>query len=269
MVKIIGVGDNTVDQYLHLGMMFPGGNSVNVPVFARRAGHQASYIGTFGNDRYGKLIYESLKDEEVDVSHCRIVDGPNARSQITLVDGDRVFGEHDEGVSEKIDLNQADLDFIKGHNALHTSIYSAIEKKLPTLKEYTPNLSFDFSEIWTEAYLAKFAQWVDFAFLSYPKASEQEIRDLMLGLSARGPQIIVVTLGIRGSRAFDGESFYKQSIKKVNVVDTLGAGDAFIGRFLVEYLTHQSIKDALEKATFSAADACLNNGAFGHGISID
>lgn len=38
MIRIIGVGDNTVDTYIHLKKAFPGGNALNVAVLARRNG---------------------------------------------------------------------------------------------------------------------------------------------------------------------------------------------------------------------------------------
>lgn len=46
-MKIIGVGDNTVDVYLHQGKMYPGGNSVNVPVLCRKAGAEAAALSAF------------------------------------------------------------------------------------------------------------------------------------------------------------------------------------------------------------------------------
>jgi fructoselysine 6-kinase len=53
---------------------------------------------------------------------------------------------------------------------------------------------------------------------------------------------------------------------ETNVVDTLGAGDAFAARFLVEYLGGSPIGEALEKAALSAAETCGYYGAFGYGI---
>ena len=58
-MKIIGVGDNMVDVYLHQGKMYPGGNSVNVPVLCHKAGaDEAAYIGIFGDDVAGKDVYK-------------------------------------------------------------------------------------------------------------------------------------------------------------------------------------------------------------------
>ena len=41
-VKVLGIGDNVVDKYLNLGLMFPGGNALNVAVFAHRYGADAA-----------------------------------------------------------------------------------------------------------------------------------------------------------------------------------------------------------------------------------
>ena len=38
MVRIVAVGDNVVDCYMAQGRMFPGGNCLNVSVFARLFG---------------------------------------------------------------------------------------------------------------------------------------------------------------------------------------------------------------------------------------
>jgi fructoselysine 6-kinase len=37
VLRVIGVGDNAVDRYLDMGKMFPGGNTVNFSVYAKRA----------------------------------------------------------------------------------------------------------------------------------------------------------------------------------------------------------------------------------------
>jgi fructoselysine 6-kinase len=68
MVWVIGVGDNTIDKYQDLRVMFPGGNAVNVAVLAHRYGHPASYIGWLGDDAHGHLILNVLEglDEKDD-----------------------------------------------------------------------------------------------------------------------------------------------------------------------------------------------------------
>lgn len=263
---IVGVGDNTVDKYLHLKMMFPGGNAVNVPVLARRYGHQASYIGWLGNDVYGHLILDALVAEGVDVSRCRVVDGPNAHGEVMVIDGDRVFGRSDHGVTQLIALTDEDFAFIRQHDVTHTSIYSHIEPDLARLSTASRLLSFDYSQEATRDYLSATLPHVDIAFLSCPQQSQPEVEDYMRWVHQQGPALVVVTRGKLGSLVFDGTHFHSFGIVETDVVDTLGAGDAFIARFLVEYVGGTPIPEAMAKAAQSAAETCRYYGAFGHGV---
>ena len=268
VVRVIGVGDNTVDTYLDLGMMFPGGNAVNVAVLAHRYGHPASYVGWLGDDDRGRLILSALQKEGVDTSHCRVVNGPTAYNDVSLVDGDRVFGEYDYGVSAQIVLTEKDLRFVGQHDLTHTSIYSHIERDLEKLSDASRHLSFDFSDEWSREYLSDVLPWVDTAILSYPDRSETETEDLLRWIHARGPACALVTQGKRGAAVYDGQRVYRQPIVEAKVIDTLGAGDAFAARFLVEHLSGVPMQVALLEAAQSAAETCGYYGAFGHGISF-
>jgi len=268
MVRIIGVGDNTVDKYLDLGMMFPGGNAVNVPVLAHRYGHPAGYIGWLGDDAYGRLVLSALRQEGIAISRCRVVDGPNSYSEVRLVGGERIFGDSISGACEQIALTDEDLEHISRHDLAHTSIYSHIERYLPRLSEAARCLSFDFSQEWDDKYLAATLPWVDIALLSFPKCSAMEIRELVRWVHALGPACVLVTQGQQGAAAYDGRRVVRQDIVETEVVDTLGAGDAFAARFLVEYLSGVPIEAALEAAAKSAAETCGYYGAFGYGVSL-
>ena len=53
MVRVLGIGDNTVDIYVDQDVQFPGGNAVNVAVMMKRLGAEASYLGCIGTDFLG------------------------------------------------------------------------------------------------------------------------------------------------------------------------------------------------------------------------
>ena len=62
--------------------------------------------------------------------------------------------------------------------------------------------------------------------------------------------------------------FYAEGIRPTTIVDTLGAGDAFIAAFLVAFLKNSDPKAALAAGAENAARACAYQGAFGHGQPI-
>jgi fructoselysine 6-kinase len=266
MISVIGVGDNTVDRYLHMGRMFPGGNSVNVPVMAHRLGSPAAYLGWLAKEPNGMLIYSSLIEEGVDVSRCRLVEGQNAYCEITLKDGDRVFGEYSEGVCAQIALNELDFEFISKFELVHTSVYSFISPYLKQLRSVSKVLSYDFSREWNRDTLAETLPYIDIALISNPVKDIEENRELIFYASSFGPDIVIVTSGEQGALLYDGRQFFTQAVFPVEeVVDTLGAGDAFAARFMVDYLSGVSAPEALQNAAKSAAETCMYFGAFGHG----
>ena len=55
-MKIAGIGDNVIDRYMNMGIMFPGGNAVNVAAHAALLGAEAAYVGSIGADREGKIL---------------------------------------------------------------------------------------------------------------------------------------------------------------------------------------------------------------------
>ena len=269
MFGVIGVGDNTVDRYLHLGKMFPGGNAVNVAVHARRMGCRAAYLGWIANDPHGRLVHQALSEEKVDLSHSRMVEGKGAFCEITLKDGDRVFGEYSDGVCGQIALNQEDLEFIGSFNLVHTSVYSHLDDQLEILAGHSTNLSYDFSQEWDKALLKKNLPFTDFALISNPAESIMVNKDLINYASGIGSAKLLITNGKEGAVFFDGNSLLLQKVIRISgVVDTLGAGDAFAARFMVDYLNGVSVSEALENAAHAAAQACTYFGAFGHGAPI-
>lgn len=267
-MRIVGVGDNTVDVYVHLGKAFPGGNAVNVPVFCSRLGNAAAYVGSFGNDWAGDLLKTALGTEGVDTAHCQTFDHSNAWSNIDVVDGDRVFVGADSGASARIELRKEDLDFVSTFDIVHSSVYSHLEDRLPELKRHAALLSFDFAQNWEASYLAKVLPHVDIAFFSAPSMAPQELRGALERLRGQGPRIAVATQGAKGATAVDGNGLYLEEAKPTTVVDTLGAGDALIAAFLDAVVAGASLPEALNAGTLEAAKACRQFGAFGHGVRV-
>lgn len=266
MTSIIGVGDNTVDTYTHRRTKFPGGNAVNVAVLAHRYGAEAAYLGCVGKDDAGSLILDSLRKEGLDVSRCRALDRHStAYSSVSVVNGDRVFGKSDPGASQYIQLTDADLSYIQNFDLVHTSVYSFLEGQLAKLKEYSRLLSFDLSQRHDQKYLQTVLPYCDIVFLSLSDVSNDERDRLMSEMISLGPSLVVMTRGKEGSWVYDGSNLFHQGILPVETVDSLGAGDAFAARFLVETSNGVSIPHAMKLAAESAADNCTHYGAYGYG----
>jgi ribokinase len=71
----------------------------------------------------------------------------------------------------------------------------------------------------------------------------------------------VVTLGGDGCVALTADSLVELDAYKVPVVDTTGAGDAFVGAFAVALSQGSSFDDALMFASAAGAATCAHIGA--------
>ena len=266
-MRILGVGDNTVDIYVDRGVQFPGGNAVNVAVLARRLGAEAGYLGCIGADVYGEIVRDALAEEGVDISRLRRIDGPNPWCRIRHEGADRKFAGSSPGVRGAYDFGDDDGAYIASFDIAHTSAQSDIDAHLPFLARHARRLSYDYSEKWRRpAAAATFAE-VDLAFASFPGACDDECRALIDEMRGRGVRdLVVVTRGPAGAAAGRiGADALFEGVRPAAIVDTLGAGDGFIAGFLVSYLTAPDIGAALAAGADNAARVCGHHGAFGHG----
>ena len=75
-------------------------------------------------------------------------------------------------------------------------------------------------------------------------------------------QMLILTCGTHGSYVFyeDGKNSF-QPTPKVNVADTVGAGDSFTGAFVASVFKGASVEEAHRKAVAVSAFVCTQNGA--------
>ena len=136
-MRLAAVGSNCIDYYNNIdgGKAFPGGGPVNMAVYTLRLGGEAAYIGPVGDDVYGQIMIETIKAKGVDTSHLRVEKGKTAVTQVELIDGERVFGDYDEGVLEKYKLTDEDIDYIKNFDVVICDVWGKVEGQFKELKE--------------------------------------------------------------------------------------------------------------------------------------
>lgn len=262
-LRMCSIGDNTVDRYVDHGMWYPGGSAANVAVHARRLGIDAGYIGIVGSDDASALVRRSLESESVDLARLRSEPGPNAFTDIYLDEnGNRHFGDHSAPSSALI-LDDADLDYLRGCDWIHTGHSSATESQLGKMASIAP-VMFDFSHS-SLGYAAPLLEHTTISAFSRPELADAQCRELLTDVCSRGPSIAVVTRGARATIARRGD-FASQSAHEITVVDTLGAGDAFLAAFAANLMAGGTLAVALSAATEYAAESCMHLGAYGHGV---
>ena len=68
MVKVLGLGDNVCDVYLHTNTMYPGGQAVNFAVYASELGAESDFMGVFGKDAVADMYRKHWMSTESDTA---------------------------------------------------------------------------------------------------------------------------------------------------------------------------------------------------------
>ncbi|MGA5757935.1 PfkB family carbohydrate kinase [Nonomuraea bangladeshensis] len=284
-MRVLGFGDNIVDRFVDRGVDYPGGNSVNVAVYARRLGADSAYLGVFGDDDLGTFLGGAIAAEGVDAGRCVVRRGESGVSHLRVDDGERIFlGWNGGGVTvrEPLALDDALLGYVAGFDLVHSSVYSRSEPELPKLAALGgPLVSFDLSseeEYRDPAYLDRVCPHADLVLLSCSHLSPAATEELLAEVVRRGAGLALGTRGVDGATAADGRVTVSGPARLVDdgaLVDTMGCGDAFLAGFAVSLLrggwtrdarpTPGLIERALEDGALAAYDQCFVEGAFGHG----
>lgn len=261
-IRIAAVGDNCIDFYENTGEYYAGGNPVNVAVYVKRMNGHSSYTGVVGNDNYGKFMIEAIKAKGVDTSHIRILDGKTAVTHVELKDGDRILGDYEEGVMAEFKLTEEDIEFLCSHDLVVTGIWGMIESELHKIKERGVPVAFDFADKIDHEITQKALSNVDYAFFSCDQMSNEELHEFMKYIKTKGPSIVVVTRGEKGSIAYDGNEFTEFGIIECEVVDSMGAGDSYIAGFLLGILEGKSIAECMKKGAQNSSETIGYYGAW-------
>ncbi len=282
-MRVLGFGDNIVDRFLDRGLDYPGGNCVNVAVFARRLGADAAYLGVFGDDDAGAYLAASIAAEGVDVSRSVVRAGESGVSTLRVEHGERTFlGWNGGGVTVRspLELDDALLEYVAGFDLVHSSVYSRSEPELPKLAGGPALVSFDLSsedEFRTAEYLDRVCPSADLVLFSCSHLSTEQTRALLAEAIARGASVALGTRGTEGAIVTDGGVTVEAGAHLVEdptaIIDTMGCGDAFLGGFIVSLLaggwsrgsrpSRAQLAAALAAGADAAYEQCFVEGAFG------
>ena len=258
---LAAVGDNCMDVY-STGEAYPGGNPVNVAVYFVRMGGRASYTGIVGTDKYGEIMKNAISSKGVDTATVEEKPGNTAITHVELINGDRVFGEYDEGVMADFSLSPAQLEYLKNQELVVTALWGNSHGYLAEIKAAGAKTAYD-AATRPESKPAQTAlPSVDYFFFSAENGENDELYELMKKLHAAGPEYVVATLGSSGSIAYDGTGFTRCGIVECDVVDTMGAGDSYIAGFLKGVSDGMPLIECMRMGAENASVTLGYNGAW-------
>lgn len=267
----------------------PGGAPANVAVAAARLGSSTAFIGKVGADFFGEHLREVLARENVDTRG--LMSDPDARTTLAFIaqpdhNNEYIFYRN-PGADQRLRPDELDRSLLTATRALHVGSISLTDEPARSatleavriVRERKVLVSFDVNyrpALWrspAEA-LTQIAALLPQADLLKVNEQESELltnvadiekaTDLLL---ARGPKLIVVTLGAKGSYFRTADKAGYMPGFQVDALDSTGCGDAFTGALLSQLIPH-GIKDldahivkALQFANAAGAITATRRGA--------
>ena len=285
---ILAIGEILIDKIVENGTQknFLGGAPVNMIVNAKKEGSKCAFVGRVGNDDNGKFLISQIKKAGLDRLDIQ-VDNERATTiaLVTLDNGERDFKFVRSNTADyHLSVEEIDFNSYKNLQLIHLGSLMLSEKEgvefaneiVKKSKELGVKLSFDVNfraDTYDSVEVAKKTYLPFIKSADIVKFSEEEV-ELFTGEAdickaceslSRENQLIVVTLGSKGSfYYFNGNSAIKPT-KPIKPIDTTGAGDAFFGSFIANVvgkdLSSENILIALERANKKGAETTQFYGA--------
>jgi fructoselysine 6-kinase len=263
MKPVATMGDNCLDRYLPpLEREFVGGNALNVAVGLRDLGHDVAYAGAVGPDEAGRAVLAAARARGIDITHVQLNDAPTGVTTIRLTDdGDRVFESEVLGSSATFRPTGTALAEIGRRAWVHGAGLWGGVAGFTSLRSAGPRLSYDFSHLSTPERMAELCPHLQVAFMSAPGADGDGALELARRAIDAGAAAAVVTRGRHGSLAVSA-GIHRQPPIPVTVVDTLGAGDAYIAACISALVEDAPLDMAMQRGADAAARTCTHYGAW-------
>lgn len=275
MYDVVGIGSALFDT-LMLADEFPqedtklrsnttklqgGGPCSTALVAVKKLGLNSTYMGTVGDDAYGKLIMEEFKKYQVGTENIRIIENCISANAFVLLNTSKSTRTcvWNLGTLPPLDESDVDLDTIKKARFLHldglqldAAIFAA--KKA---REYGVQVSMDAGGLYSG--IDKLLPYVDVLIPSEEFALKftgcRCAKEALHFLKNKyNPRILVITQGKKGGIIYHNDEIKVYPAFEVDVVDTNGAGDVFHGAYLVGLLKDM---DPMACAYFASAASAL------------
>ena len=251
-----------------------GGKGSNQAINARRAGAKVAFVGAVGDDAAGRDALNLWRSEGIDIRHTVVRPGsPTGKAFIVIP----ASGENNIVVSSGANETLLPQDVAAARSCiagaslvlaqLEVSAASVAEAFLlgrragaVTVLNAAPAAGAVPDAVWTKT---------DFLIVNETEARQltgnitEDNQKLCLLLRSQVRLGAVITLGAMGAIgiAADGEIVTVAS-PSIAVVDTTGAGDAFVGAFCSGWLRTLDLRASLQLGTAAGSLACTFRGAF-------
>lgn len=257
-----------------------GGAPLNVALRAKSFNNDVAMISAIGNDDLGKALLSFLKEHEINTECIQVLEHYKTGEVKVFLDekGSASYTIDSPCAWDKIELKDSLIETVKASDALvfgslitrdDTSKHTLFELlEYANYKIFDLNLRPPYYTKETLIFLMEKADFIKFnddelyevsAFLgSKSNSLEQNIHYIAKTTNTKR---ICVTKGAHGAvLLYDGLLYYNSGYR-IKVVDTVGAGDSFLGTLISQLLNSINPQESIDYACAVGALVAQSEGA--------
>src|SRR5579863_8681395 len=248
----------------------PGGKGGNQAVAAARLGAEVDMVGCVGDDAFGQQLLADLQAEHVGTDHVRVIPGTPTGLAMIAVDSS---AENLIVVAPGANHEVSPADVAAAQSTPTDVLVISAEIPVPAIRSalaHPPGVLciLNLAPVPPEAaaILADRPDWLVVneseaaALLNDPHRSRSAAQ-AAAALVTQGVRHAVVTAGAHGAAVAGPEGTNAIPGFKVQAVDTVGAGDTFVGALAVALAAGVPAPDAVRAAAAAGAAAVTRQGA--------
>lgn len=248
-----------------------GGGGTNTAVSFSRLGLKTAYLGNIGLDENGSKVISLLKKEKIEFIGVRGEDQTGYSIILDSIENDRTILTN-KGANNNLKFTDINKKKLNSKWFYFSSMMGNSLKSLELLSEYAKNkgikIAFNPSIYLikdNKKEVQKILQYTDVLIFNKEEAEalvgNLPLKSLILSCHDFGPKIIVITDGKNGCYSSDKKNVYVTKPRKVKVVETTGAGDAFASSFLSGLIKKNDLKFAIRLGMTNSESVISHIGA--------
>jgi ribokinase len=251
-----------------------GGKGANQAVAAARAGGDVTFVSCVGDDAYGGQVIENLRADGIDTRHVFPEEGVASGTALIMIDAG---GENCISVAPGANYRLTPAHVDRARDVIEAASVVVAQCEIPaeTLEHVIDlgarlgkrvMLNLAPARPLGDASLAKLGALAvnetEAEFLSgLPVKTDAEVEAAAEALRARGPKVVILTLGGKGAWvAAEGHRGLVPGFE-VKAVDTTAAGDVHCGALAVALVEGRALLEAVGFANAAAALSVTKLGA--------
>ncbi len=267
---------------------YAGGAIFNTAIALGRLGIPTGFFTGLSDDMMGDILRETLKQSNVDYAFCATLSRPTTIAFVKLVDGHASYAFYDENTAGRM-IAESDLPVLGDDcEALHFGAISLIPEPCGATYEalmtrehakrvisLDPNIRPGFIKD-KQAHMARINRMA--AMSDIIKFSDEDLA--WFGLEGdqdtlarhwlnKGAKLVVITRGAEGATGYTASFKLSVPSERVEVVDTVGAGDTFDAGILASLKRQDRLtKEKIASLDEAGVEAALRLGAKAAAVTV-